>query len=472
MEKAKKLLDLANKKYLEGNEIMSDKDFDLLENYVKLQDPTTVCSLGKPGNVRLPVPMWSLDKKRVVNTLENCIIMDKLDGISCLLYDGIAYTRGNGLYGNDISFMIKSTFFDKIPNGFAIRGELVVKKENLENCFKNCRTMVSSYIRRKQFSEKVQFVAYELIHVHGNKDPCISKQMELLSQFCECVFYVYYNNINTEKLEKLLEIRRNNAIYQIDGLVVSEENNNRCAKNLSKNPKYAFAFKQNFKGVETIITDILWKIGKTGVATPVLQVNPVIVEGSTINHVTGHNYEHMIDKGLGINSIVEIVQSGHVIPHVLRVVKKSTNLNIPDDMIVTKTDNGKQVVVPKIQDSRIITSKILFFAKTLCICGLGNKMAENLAKLGYDPLKIVSEGIHIGSKKNEVKVQTNVENALKNCTELQLLTAIQIFGNGFGKNKIKKILEKEDLSSDALQIIDIWNKKWLTNKDGRRPICN
>lgn len=471
MESMIELKKLADKKYHdEGVQIIPDEEYDVLENLVEREKPKRKNAkiAAKPGKVKLPVQMWSLDKKKIYKkpkkvAADEYLIMDKLDGVSCLIIEDKAFTRGNGTHGSEITKMAEKFIPKNLPKNFAVRGELVVKKsvDTLE--FSNARTMVASYVNRNENCKFIDFVAYELIELEKDADCDPENQLKILSQyFTDVVHAEKIRDIDDEKLQEILERRIQDSEYGIDGIVVTRNDNvERSAKNLKKNPKYSFAYKKNsIKGIETQIVDVQWNLNRNGVYVPVLEIDPVTIDGSEIRKVTGHNVALMKNKGMGVGATVEIIKSGKVIPHVSKVVKKSLDIKIPSDC----DENGKiQNAISdecKNLDGRIIVKKLQFFAKTLKIAGIGPAKAkeisekisavEDLVRFGFPDLK--------KSKSND-KVIADFESKMKTCGASELAVALELLGPGVGLKKAEKI-GCENFDDRVKEFIKMWENKW------------
>lgn len=454
MEQLKKKCD--DNYHNKGVSLISDYEYDILENYLKNNLNKSVKNVpASKGRVKLPIPMWSLNKFRELsdkklNEFSDTIVMDKLDGVSCLLYKGRAYTRGNGEYGTDITNVM-----NKIHNinGYAIRGELVVKKRNLQNQFINTRTMVCSFVTRNESSTLIDFLAYELISIDEPYDKSPQEQLKILKQNKVPVVFneeVIRGTLDTFK--SILSRRINTSDYDIDGLVVTSQTMKRSAKTLQRNPLYSFAFKQNISGVETNVIDIIWNVGKSGTYHPVLIIDSIVISGSTIKKVTGHNINFLKNNKIGIGSRVEIIKSGHVIPHVLKVLSPSDNINFitPDDIDIERN---------------ILIKKLLHFVKVLKIKGIGPMKAEEYIDNLITAETLVTKGVDVVCNhatlslgKNNIKIIESLKHKISNCTEIELLTALCFYGDGIGLKKMElKDLKKDD---KAQELLSKWRTAW------------
>ena len=179
--------------YCDNNPIFTDNEYDILREYILNKYPNneaakeghTKCNIAIEKNrVKLPYEMWSMDKiKPDTKELEKWIkkykgpyvLSCKLDGVSGLYStennEEKLYTRGDGIYGQDISHLIP---YLKLPTkkDITIRGEFIIKKEVFEKKYKgksaNPRNLVAGIINQKTISPEkykdIDFVAYEVIN--------------------------------------------------------------------------------------------------------------------------------------------------------------------------------------------------------------------------------------------------------------------------------------------------------------------
>lgn len=455
MENIKKIKNKCDQEYFEnGISIIPDYEYDLIDNLIQDVENIKIEKIpAKAGKTKLPINMFSLNKVwdfSKIHKTKNVVLMDKLDGISCLIYKGKTYTRGNGIYGHEINIIKKKYTSSKLLNDYAIRGEIVVSKKKLDKeKYTNTRTMANSFVARNEKSQFCDFVAYELISLQG-EDLSPEQQLKILQQNNYNVVYnCFVEDLTEDFLNNFLNLRLKNSEYDIDGIVLNFSDIIRTSRNLTANPKHAIAFKKNFKGVDTTIIDIKWNLGTTGIYIPVLHINKIEISGSKISKVTGHNLNYLKRKKIGIGSKVEIVKSGQVIPHVVNVYTYSSNYNLPKD-----ADQTTGMLISPLNENLYIQSKkLLFFATHLKIMGIGPKKAEEFTSFGITPHKIITEGISIFNSfegKNNEKIILNIKTILKNVDDLELLVAMRFFGDRIGISKASKII----LNEEAINILN------------------
>jgi NAD-dependent DNA ligase len=223
---------------------MTDNQYDIVKDFItnNFPDNNVTIEIGSEverNKVRLPYEMASMDKIKP-DTIALATWMDKYIGpyiLSCKL-DGVSglytteddkpklYTRGNGKVGQDISHLIP---FLRLPKtkGIVIRGEFIIPKALFEQKYKttfaNPRNMVAGIINHKHISDTIidlHFVAYEVI-VPQIKP---SEQMDFLGTLnVERVLFEIVDSLSNHFLSELLVQWRHSYIYEIDGVIVTND---------------------------------------------------------------------------------------------------------------------------------------------------------------------------------------------------------------------------------------------------------
>jgi len=482
--KTKELIEIltkADKAYhLDGNSILTDNQYDLLKDRLKTLAPKNAYfkKVGfKPPDklkVKLPYYLGSQDKIKYEDVKElnawyakymnptEYVISEKLDGISCLIVvDNKGkykiYTRGDGYYGTDISHIkdyIKS-IPKKLPKNIAVRGELLLSKENWEKIKHtgvNPRNVVAGIINRKTIDknilELVDFVVYELLS--EKIDSYIG-----LEYMKSVGFKIVHNNfikkiMNNDELLDMLKLFKNESLYEIDGIVITH-NKYHPLKD-GKNPDYSFAFKSNMllDEAEVIVKDVEWNVSKHKYLKPIVKFNPVAINGVMIKQATGFNADFIVKHTIGVGSIIKIQRSGDVIPHITAILKPADNNKplmptIPYIWNKTKIDiliEGDEK--NREQDIKTFT----FFMKSLQIKGVSEGIITKLYDNSYDTIhKIINitkdelltiDGFKDKSADNLLKALSEIKN--KKCIEI--MVASNIIGRGLGGRKLELILEK------------------------------
>lgn len=301
----------------------------------------------------------------------------KIDGVSVSLKykNGLldyAATRGDGTSGEDVTNNVKTiksvplSYPKKVAgklklDNIEVRGEIYMeveafKKMNAERelegekVFVNPRNSTAGTIKlldSKQVAKRpLQIFTYFLF---SNSDELLShyENLKLLSGlgFRVNPNYKLCTSIN-DVLEfcKEWEEKRDALPYEIDGVVVKVNSikQQKILGSIAKSPRWAVAFKFKAKQAVTKLNKIVWQVGRTGTLTPVAELEPVFLAGSTISRATLHNMDEINRKDIREDDYVTIEKGGDVIPKVVSVdllkrEKKSKPVEIPDKCPVCKS---------------------------------------------------------------------------------------------------------------------------------------
>lgn len=471
------ILDYASDKYYNtGVSVVSDDMFDIIKDIVLEKNPKH--KIGKKigakvgedkVKVKLPFHMGSLDKiKPGSGALERWlktyggpyVIMDKLDGVSALLHkrgNSIhLYTRGDGSTGTDITNLIQyipSIKLDRLPNNLSVRGELIISKQKFkkyEQVMSNGRNMVSGLVNSKSVDanilKDIDFICYELIEPMSQIDQLAS----IRSFGLKDVEYVYLDFLEEGILSDILSNRKKDSKYEMDGVVVVD--NSIHKKNISGNPKYAFAFKtiSDLEYEDVKVLGIEWNISKDGLIKPIVKIEPTQISGVVIKNVTGHNAKNIIDNKISKGAVVRVVRSGGVIPHILSVIKQASSIQYPDVpykwnetevdlMYIGKRDDSEQLLVKNLTNFfKKIDTKWISESTIIKFVNAGFVTIKQIVHISKkDLLKLES----FGEKMTE-KIYNSIQTSIENVELVDLMCGSNIFGSGFGQKKIGFILQK------------------------------
>ncbi len=371
--------------YVLADPIISDFEYDkLMEKLVELEsrhpelvtpDSPTQRVGGQPTKVfrqvRHPVPMLSLSNtysedelrdfdKRVRTLLPGqgyeYVSELKFDGVALrLVYEkgalSLAATRGDGETGDDITANVKT--IRMIPlhlslngetSGFSnieVRGEVYMnrdgfqkmnreREESGEKTFANARNATAGTLKlqdpREVAKRPLRFVSYYLLSSEAN----LSSQWENLQilkklglpvsqqiRLCMNIDEVIENARHWEK-------ERDSLPYEIDGNVV-KVNSLRQQEDLgtvARSPRWAIAYKFAARQAQTLLKGITLQVGRLGTVTPVAELDPVFLAGSTISRATLHNEDYIREKNVRVDDTVIVEKSGDVIPAIVGFVSE------------------------------------------------------------------------------------------------------------------------------------------------------
>lgn len=344
----------------------------------------------------------------------------KFDGASLnLIYDKgtlvQAITRGDGVEGEEVTQNAKT--IQSIPltipyeGRIEIRGEVVIFKEdfekineerlkNNESLFANPRNAAAGSLRqldtRITASRRLVFMPYG---IGAN-----TLEIKNLSERMEWVYALGFRNphmthlcMSAEEIETFyheMRIERDNFAMLLDGMVIKVDAiavQDELGYTV-KNPRWAAAYK--FPAIEKLTTlkEVILQVGRSGVVTPVAIVEPVDIEGVTVERSTLHNFDEIERKDIRIGDKVIILRSGDVIPKIVKVIasERTGNEQViprPNYCPVCQSELLDEGALIKCQnmgcEARVVNS-IIYFASKQClnIDGLGDKIVEALHSAG------------------------------------------------------------------------------------------
>lgn len=319
--------------------------------------------------VRHEVPQWSLDDafteedvrafdERVRRALAKAgdtepVSYDcelKIDGLHVVItYEqGVlktAATRGDGIIGEDVTHNIRTikTVPQELPKpvSLIVEGEIYLTKsgfaklnmereKNGEALFANPRNAAAGSIRQLDptiaAARPLGVFLYDIDRLEGELPPT---QESELSYMKELGLPVNPRSIVAKDADGILsfwkswdEKKRQKEDYQIDGIVIKV--NSRAQQEAlgytGKGPRFSIALKFPAEQVTTVVEDIVLQVGRTGTVTPVAQLRPVSVAGTTVSRATLHNEDFIKEKDLRIGDTVILQKAGDIIPEIVQVL--------------------------------------------------------------------------------------------------------------------------------------------------------
>jgi len=275
----------------------------------------------------------------------------KIDGLAIALTyeDGLlvqAATRGDGQVGEDVTENIKA--IAAIPLrlrenvSVEVRGEVYMPKESFvdlnqrreeegQNVFANPRNAAAGTLRnldpKVTASRNLNAFFYTLVDPEQYGTDTQEEAMQLLKN------WGLRTNERRDRFDAIESIwtyieeaqnDRQDLSYDIDGVVikVNEFSVQEQVGMTVKAPRWAIAYKFKAEEAETVIHDIEWTVGRTGVATPTAIMEPIVIAGSTVQRASLHNVDLIKERDVRIGDTVVIHKAGDIIPEVLRVVEE------------------------------------------------------------------------------------------------------------------------------------------------------
>ncbi len=524
--------------YVDAESLISDFDYDMLfkelENLEKIH-PETITSdsptqrvSGEPlkgfTQVTHTSPMLSLGNtysrqevddfdERVRKILVNeefqyCAEM-KIDGVACSLkYKNcelvLAATRGDGFVGDDITMNIRTIrniplkvepieVNGKLLTDFEVRGEVFMyekdflkinedREDSGEKTYSNPRNTAagtlklldSKEVSRRKLNMFCYFLSSKNVELTShNSNMNLLKEMGFPInpgfKLCKNVDEVF------EFIEELKQ-QRDALEFQIDGVVIKVDllRQQEYLGMVARSPRWAIAYKYTAESAETVLNSIFLQVGRTGAVTPVAELEPVFLAGSTISRATLHNFDFIKEKDIREGDFVLIEKGGDVIPKVTAVVlEKRKDDSVPYQFQevcicekkspLIRIEGEANYYCNNVECPWQIRRKIEHFASrnAMDIEGLGEKIVEQLVNLGL--LKNIADiyELHIHRSMLEnlekwgMRKVENLINAIEKSKTQSFKRVLYGLGIRFVGNGTAKILSKSFSNIEELQSADI-----------------
>lgn len=451
-----KILDADYKYYTLANPDIDDYTYDMMMKELqdieaefpelKTPDSPTQRVGGTASNefnaVIHEVPMLSLANSYDENDLDefdkriqNLLKGEEYKYVCELKFDGIAVsltyrnglftqgaTRGDGVRGDEITNNLKT--IRAIPLrlesklNIEVRGEVFFmlkdffrineEQESLgEKKYANPRNTAAGSLKlkdsREVASRKLNMFCYNLRYQDTKDESKRKSHYENLQTLKKLKFPVNDQTkvvSNIEEVKKFceeIELKRDSLPYEIDGVVIKVDSLDQQKKigSIAKSPRWAIAYKFKAKQAVTKLKEITLQVGRIGTITPVAELDPVFLAGSTISRATLHNSDEIERKDIRVGDYVKIEKGGDVIPKVVEVVldrrvKGSKPFKMPDKCPVCNQPLHR----PQGEANHYCTNSLCpaqvqgrmehFVARTaMDIEGLGYQIIEKFIQLGY-----------------------------------------------------------------------------------------
>ena len=374
--------------YVDAQPAISDKEYDKLvkslealesehPDLITPESPTQRVG-GEPlegfATVEHAVPMLSIDNtynydevrewdtrvRKALNPGERVlyVVELKVDGVAVSLrYENgrfqLGATRGDGERGDDITSNLRTVRDIPLtlvgdppaPPLLEVRGEVYMTNAELVRInegrvarelapFANPRNSTAGSLKlldpKLCAERRLRFVAHGIGVDEGLGS---HSHVEILAKLKQWGIPVSSNTTTFDTIEgvieqaKIWETRRNQLDYQTDGLVVKVDDLGQRSRlgSRSKSPRWVIAFKYEAEQAITRVVGISVQVGKTGKLTPVAELEPVVLAGTTVKRATLHNAAEIARKDIRIGDTVVIQKAGEIIPQVVRVEAEARN---------------------------------------------------------------------------------------------------------------------------------------------------
>jgi DNA ligase (NAD+) len=366
--------------YVLDNPAISDYDFDmLLHELIALEKEFP--SLIQPDSptqrvggevtkrftsVKHKIPMLSLANTYTESELEDfdkrvktALYMDEIEYVCELKFDGVAIsliyengilkqaiTRGDGIQGDDITTNVKTIrsiplkLQGNYPERLEVRGEIFMphnsffalnkEKEDIgEQPFANPRNATSGSLKLQDSAEVAKRNLDCFMYYLYTEIPLYNTHYDSLMALKSWGFKVSPYTVKCKNIQEIhtfinkWDTERKNLPFDIDGVVikVNKFNLQDLLGNTAKNPRWAISYKYKAERALTSLLSVSYQVGRTGVITPVANLKPVALAGSTVKRASLHNADFIKEMDIYVGDKVYIEKGGEIIPKIVAVEK-------------------------------------------------------------------------------------------------------------------------------------------------------
>lgn len=469
-------IEACDRAYWNGEQpLVSDDEYDLLTRQLaaidpdhpllrKVHAPVVVSS----GEVRHLKPMLSLDK---AYSLEAVLawarkhspdqdrllrVQPKYDGISAIYENGILSTRGDGVFGENISDKLPLITLEAVdytgPLNRPARGEIVIRKDEFQTKWGEIRKKDGQPYRNPRNAtagilglDSITMIAFQMERAHTS------------------LTLVDYDKISYDTPISELESAWSGLVaeieslpYPLDGIVIKFADTV-FAESLGEtehHPRGQIAYKFSNVSKESRIVNVKWGCGKNSL-TPVAEIEPVQIGGTTISNVTLHNLQNILDNDIEIGDEVTVARAGDVIPFIMETrpgkERRSALIEHCPSCEADVVRRGVELACPNPACPGTLKQRLLAAIRTLDIDDIGESTVENMIRtLNVRSIKdlffLSVEDLLRLDNTGEIKAR-KLYNALQSARTLsadQLIAALNI--PGIGRSIARKILLEHPLS--------------------------
>jgi len=369
---------------------------------------------------------WEKRIKKILETEDVSYTCElKYDGASInLTYENgllvSAVTRGDGFQGDDVTANIKTiksiplVLKEKFVDNFEIRGEIVLPLEGFnkmneerieagEDPYRNPRNTASGSLKLQDSSEVARRpLDCLLYHIVSNENP-LKSHIETLENARKLGFKVPKAIETCSTIDDVFNFiqkwdsMRHKLPYETDGIVVKVNSLSQQDELgfTAKAPRWAIAYKFKAEQESTVLEEISYQVGRTGAITPVANLEPVELAGTTVKRASLHNADQIEKLDIRVGDTVYVEKGGEIIPKIVGVDLNLRPLNSePTKYITNCPDCGTELVRTEGDAKHFcpneygcptqITGRIQHFIsrKAMNIDGLGSETVELLFKEG------------------------------------------------------------------------------------------
>ncbi|MBG7611214.1 NAD-dependent DNA ligase LigA [Polaribacter sp. BAL334] len=407
-----------------------------------------------------------------------------------------AVTRGDGFQGDDVTQNVKT--IRSIPlnlkndflSDFEIRGEIILpldgfrkmneeRAENGEEEYRNPRNTASGSLKLQDSAEVAKRPLDCLLYQVFASERKFNSHFEMLESARKAGFKVPNTMHLATSIEAVFEFvnhwdsKRHDLPYETDGVVI-KVNNLQQQEELgytSKSPRWAIAYKFKADQVATILNEITYQVGRTGAITPVANLKPVQLAGTTVKRASLHNADQIEKLDIRVGDTVFVEKGGEIIPKIIAVDFTKRPQNSLPTMYATHCPECNTALIRNEGDAKHycpnefgcapqITGRIQHFIsrKAMNIEGLGAETVDLLRKEGlienYADLYDLKVEQIIPLERMAEKSAQNMIQGIEKSKEVPFEKVLFALGIRFVGETVAKKLAKHFKSIDNLMVAD------------------
>jgi len=337
---------------------------DITKNFITVKHKWPMLSLGNTYNEQDLRDFDERVRKAIGDDFEYVCEL-KFDGLSIsLTYEnGIlvrAVTRGDGTQGDDVTNNIKTIHTiphrlkgNEIPDIFEIRGEVFMHRAAFEKlnkereelgevAYANPRNFAAGTVKMQDSKEVSKRPLDCFLYALNSEKQLFKTHWESLQTVKKWGFNVSEHSKLVNNIDAVLEFitqwenQRFKLSYDIDGIVI-KVNSYAQQQELgftAKSPRWAISYKYKAAEVQTVLEKVTYQVGRTGAVTPVANLKPVLLAGTTVKRATLHNADEIIRLDLHENDTVFVEKGGEIIP---KIIKVNLDLRKPNTLPIVYT---------------------------------------------------------------------------------------------------------------------------------------
>ncbi|MNJ97663.1 DNA ligase [compost metagenome] len=451
-------LEKENPEFADPNSPTQKVGGDITKTFTTVRHKWPMLSLGNTYNEQDLRDFDERVRKSIGDNFEYVCEL-KFDGLSMsITYEnGVitrAVTRGDGTQGDDVTANIKTIHSiphkvkaDHLPETFEIRGEVFMHRAAFERlnkereelgevAYANPRNFAAGTVKMQDSKEVKKRPLDCFLYGLYTEKQFFKTHWESLEAVKSWGFHVCEHTQLAGNIQEVLDFihhwdsERFKLSYDIDGIVI-KVNSYAQQQELgftAKSPRWAISYKYKAAEVQTVLEKVTYQVGRTGAVTPVANLKPVVLAGTTVKRATLHNADEITRLDLHEGDTVWVEKGGEIIP---KIIKVNLDLRKPDTKAIHFIENCPECGTPLIRKEGEaayyctndegcgpqIVGKIQHFIgrKAMNIDGLGDETIEAFYKRGL--VRHISDLYKLHEKADELKTierfgQKSIDNML------------------------------------------------------------